>query len=216
MDGGAPARPLRVVVTTSDPDGSRESTLSVIDGIVRNFWTMVDKYPDSGGHSGSVHPTGPLRAMPSTQRPRYLSDNCSIADVLYQLYVVQAAGRRSVIWAESAPRCPRRRRHLHRAGLTRGRTSGARCCTRHGQLTRSVRRSRSHRSRTESGRSARTFRVRSVWHSCPVGKERRARRPERESQFTRALRLFRGSRRIFFEAGFALNIIVSLVKGLMP
>ena len=50
----------------------------------------------------------------------------------------------------------------------------------------------------------------------PVGKEQRARRRERESQFTRALRLFRGSRRIFFEAGFALNIIVSLVKGLMP
>ena len=49
-----------------------------------------------------------------------------------------------------------------------------------------------------------------------AGKEQRARRRERESQFTRALRLFRGSRRIFFEAGFALNIIVSLVKGLMP
>ena len=49
-----------------------------------------------------------------------------------------------------------------------------------------------------------------------IGKEQRARRRERESQFTRALRLFRGSRRIFFEAGFALNIIVSLVKGLMP
>ena len=50
----------------------------------------------------------------------------------------------------------------------------------------------------------------------PVGKEQRARRREREAQFTRALRLFRGSRRIFFEAGFALNIIFSLVKGLMP
>ena len=50
-----------------------------------------------------------------------------------------------------------------------------------------------------------------VWKSAIV-----ARRRERASQFTRALRLFRGSRRIFFEAGFALNIIVSLVKGLMP
>ena len=35
-------------------------------------------------------------------------------------------------------------------------------------------------------------------------------------QFTRALRLFRGSTRTFFDAGFALNIIFSLVKGLMP
>ena len=43
-----------------------------------------------------------------------------------------------------------------------------------------------------------------------------ARRRERACQFTSALRLFRGSMRTFFEAGFALNIIVSLVKGLMP
>src|SRR5262245_184511 len=39
---------------------------------------------------------------------------------------------------------------------------------------------------------------------------------QRERQFTRALRLFSGARRIFLEAGFALNIISSLVKGLMP
>src|SRR5688500_1222101 len=35
-------------------------------------------------------------------------------------------------------------------------------------------------------------------------------------QFTRALRLFRGSTRTFLEAGFALNTIFSFVKGLMP
>ena len=50
----------------------------------------------------------------------------------------------------------------------------------------------------------------------PSARSSGARRRERESQFTRALRLFRGSRRIFFEAGFALSIIFSLVKGLMP
>ena len=53
-------------------------------------------------------------------------------------------------------------------------------------------------------------------HGYPSGKEQTAPRWERAFQFTRALRLFKGTRRIFFEAGFALNIIFSLVKGLIP
>src|SRR5688572_11123980 len=36
------------------------------------------------------------------------------------------------------------------------------------------------------------------------------------NQFTKALRAFSGSARTFLEAGFALNVIFSFVKGLMP
>src|SRR5690349_19547321 len=47
---------------------------------------------------------------------------------------------------------------------------------------------------------------RASWHA----------RNGRSVQFTKALRLFRGSTRTFLEAGFALKSIFPLVKGLMP
>ena len=85
----------------------------------------------------------------------------------------------------------------------------------------SARRSRcSHTRIRATERSGRSVTFQPGARSCMATDTRAARnrapRRERKSQFTRALRLFRGRMRTFFEAGFALNIIFSLVKGLMP